>query len=133
MPDGNGKIFSLQEADALVPLLSSLTAGIMRKLDAVRKRYRKDGQNEELDVPEPVLKEIQEALKEWSDAIVQLGAHPKGYFTVDFQSFDPELLYCWTYGEEKIAYTHKVWENFSHRRPLSESLRGVADHMRWLH
>ena len=133
MPDSIGRIFSLQEADALIPMLSGITANIVQKLDAVRERYRQDAQSEALEVPEQIMRDIEEALKDWSDAILEFGGHPKGYFTVDFQSFDPELLYCWTYGEEKIAYTHKVWENFAHRRPLSESLRGVVDHMRWLH
>jgi len=51
---------------------------------------------------------------------------------VDFQSADPELLFCWTYGEDKIAFTHKVWENFSHRRPLLPGDEALMGHLRWV-
>ena len=70
-----------------------------------------------------VIKDVEEALHRWSEEIIKLGAHPKGYFTVDFQSVDPEMLYCWNYGEDRISFTHKVWENFNHRRPLGDDLR----------
>ena len=53
-------------------------------------------------------------------------------WTPPSQSVDPELLYCWTYGEEHIAHTHKVWENFSHRRPIEGSAQGPDDHLKWV-
>jgi hypothetical protein len=126
------RVFSLSEANDLVPVVADLTADIVRQLDDIRQRYRVDAAKEEPNVPEPVLKEVEDLLRGWSDRIVQLGANPKGYFTVDFQSVDPEMLYCWTYGEDKIAFTHKVWENFSHRRPLTASLEGPTDHLKWV-
>jgi hypothetical protein len=51
---------------------------------------------------------------------------------VDFQSLDPELLYCWTYGEDKIDYVHKVWENFTHRQPLRSGPSGAGDPPKWV-
>ena len=71
-------------------------------------------------------------LRQWDERVARTGALPKGYFTVDFRSADPELLYCWTYGESEIAFAHKIWENFTHRRPLSEAA-GTVDHMKWVH
>lgn len=133
MTEGGSKIFSLKDANELIPLLSEITADIVKKLDEVRERHRADSEGKEIDVPEGVLKEVEETLRRWSDEIEKLGAYPKGYFTVDFQSFDPELLYCWTYGEEEISYTHKVWENFTHRKPMAENVRSASDHMKWIH
>jgi len=133
MTEGGVRIFSLQQANDLVPRLVGLTSEIVRKLDRIKETCRAKWKGEESQFPEEILKEIEDTLQDWAERIQELGVHPKGYFTVDFQSFDPELLYCWTYGEEKIAYTHKVWENFSHRRPLSESLTGTIDHMKWVH
>jgi hypothetical protein len=126
------KVFSLAEANELVTVVSELTADVVRQLDDIRQRYRVDAGQDEPVVPETVLREVEELLRSWSERIGHLGASPKGYFTVDFQSVDPEMLYCWTYGEDKISFTHKVWENFSHRRPLSASLDGPADHLKWV-
>jgi hypothetical protein len=133
MAEGGSRVFSLQEANDLVPRLVGLTSEIVRKLDQIKEACRAKWKGEEAQLPEEILKEIEDTLQDWSERIQKLGAYPKGYFTVDFQSFDPELLYCWTYGEDKIEYTHKVWENFSHRRPLSECLTGSKDHMKWVH
>ena len=79
-----------------------------------------------------VLKDVEIALQAWSDRITELGGNPKGYFTVDFQSIDPEMTYCWNYGEDSIGHTHKVWENFSHRRPLTESIDAAGEHLKWV-
>ncbi len=133
MADGRAKVFSLAQANELVPTISELTGGIVEKLNQIRRQYKIESENQTASMPESALKGIEQHLREWSDRISELGAHPKGYFTVDFQSVDPELLYCWTYGEDKIAFTHKVWENFSHRRPLAASLEHAMDHMKWVH
>lgn len=58
---------------------------------------------------------------EWAHRVARLGAMPKGFFTVDFQSADPEVVFCWSYGEESITHEHKVWENFAHRRRIADS------------
>ncbi len=126
------KIFTLAEANSLVRHVAELTAEVVHNLDAIRQSHRLDVEKPGSAVPESVLKEVESALSEWSQQVIELGAQPKGYFTVDFQSMDPELLYCWTYGEERIEYTHKVWENFSHRRPLTSHPGAPSDHLRWV-
>jgi hypothetical protein len=123
------KVFSLAEANEAVPLVAGATAEVVRRLDSIRQRYKTESEQE---VPSWVLQEVESALNEWSDRIAELGAVPKGYFTVDFQSVDPELLYCWSYGEDRIAHTHKVWENFSHRKPLEIQPNAQPDHLKWI-
>jgi len=54
----------------------------------------------------------------WAQRIVELGAMPKGAFTVDFQSEREDDLYCWSYGEPSVGHTHKTWESFKNRVPL---------------
>jgi hypothetical protein len=126
------KVFSLAEANELVPLVADLTSSVVRELDGIRQRYKNQSASSESEVPSWVLKEVEAALSEWSEKVVDLGAVPKGYFTVDFPSVDPELLYCWTYGEEKISHTHKVWENFSHRRKIESAVEPPTDHLKWV-
>ena len=109
-----------------------MTAEIVRRLDEVRQRHQLDPEEGMQRLPEGVLKEVEGLLRAWSERVVELGASPKGYFTVDFQSVDPEMLYCWSYGEDKISFTHKVWENFTHRRPLASSFDTPLDHLKWV-
>jgi hypothetical protein len=126
------KIFSLAEANAAVPLVATATEEAVDSLEGIRHRLSLDPLDPEAEMPESVMTEVKTALAEWSEKIRRFGAAPKGYFTVDFQSLDPELLYCWTYGEEKILYTHKTWENFAHRKPLSEVIPASPDHLKWV-
>jgi hypothetical protein len=132
MGDSSARIFSLVEANEVVPRVVECTAEVVHQLDEIRQRYKTPSEEPGRSVPEWVLKEVEEALVDWSKRVSELGAVPKGYFTVDFQSVDPELLYCWTYGEEKIAFTHRVWENFSHRRPIESSAEHPTDHLKWV-
>lgn len=132
MKEKQARVFSLAEANELLKQVASVTAEVVRELESIRQRYQiEPGQGSEA-MPQPAVKEIEEVLNGWAGAIVELGALPKGYFTVDFQSREPELLYCWTYGEERIEFTHKVWENFTHRRPLVRGLSLSEDHLKWV-
>ena len=132
MKEKHARVFSLAEVNSLLSEVAVLTSRAVKDLDAIRQRYRiEPGQGSEA-MPEPAIKEIETALNQWTAEISGLGALPKGFFTVDFQSREPELLYCWTYGEEKIEFVHKVWENFTHRKPLADSLEPRSDHMKWI-
>lgn len=56
----------------------------------------------------------------WAQQIAALGVMPKGFFVVDFQSPDPDTVYCWSYGETIIQHEHKTWETFTQRRPIAD-------------
>ncbi len=133
MTEKEKRVFSLAAANAAIPLVADCTAEAVEQLDSIRKKYQMNLSGGKLSVPESALLEIERILLRWSDRIAELGAYPKGYFTVDFQSVNPETLYCWTLGEDVIAHTHKVWENFSHRRPLVESIEIPGEHQKWVH
>ena len=132
MPERTIKAFSFVEVNQLIPKISDLTEEVIQELDSIRRRNAPEEEQSGTSMSDTILKEVEEALQAWSERITELGGQPKGYFTVDFQSIDPEMLYCWNYGEDKICYTHKVWENFSHRRPLTESIDASGDHMKWV-
>jgi hypothetical protein len=131
MSENLARIFTLAEANAAIEEIAAFTSEVIDLIEEVRKRFPAPGESHQLEVPEETLKEVEIALRQWSERVAETGAHPKGYFTVDFQSADPELFYCWTWGEDKIGFTHKVWENFTHRRPLSDS-NGIVDHLKWV-
>jgi hypothetical protein len=132
MKEKQARIFTLTEANELVKEVATVTKDVVRELEKIRQRYQiEPGQGSEA-MPQPAIKEIEDVLNGWAGTINELGALPKGYFTVDFQSREPELLYCWTYGEERIEFTHKVWENFNHRRPLAQSMGYPEEHLKWV-
>jgi hypothetical protein len=58
---------------------------------------------------------------EWAHRIAALGIMPKGFFVVDFQSPDPDILYCWTYGEDCVEHEHQIWEAFTARRRVGSA------------
>jgi hypothetical protein len=126
------KVFNFDEANQLVSRISKLTEEVIHDLDTIRHRNAADEEAEGSSISDTTLKEVEEALQAWSERIIEMGGQPKGYFTVDIQSIDPEMLYCWNYGEDRICFTHKVWENFSHRRPLTDSIDASGDHLKWL-
>ncbi len=130
MATNERRIFNLMEANELVPLLAKLTEDVVGHLEEIRRRYRDDDSDA---MPEAALREVEKTLESWSSGVTDLGAAPKGYFTADFQTMDPEVLYCWTYGEERISFTHKVWENFSHRRRIGSHSELPGEHMKWVH
>jgi hypothetical protein len=131
MDENPAKIFTLAEANAAVEQIAAYTSEVVELLHSARTRLAAQDESGQPELPEATLKEVEVALRRWSERVAETGAHPKGYFTVDFQSADPELFYCWSWGEEEIGFVHKVWENFTHRRPLSDS-NGTVDHMRWV-
>jgi hypothetical protein len=132
MKEKQARVFSLLEVNSLLSEVAVLTSEVVKNLDVIRQRYRIEAGQGSDAMPEPAIKEIETELNQWTARISELGALPKGFFTVDFQSREPELLYCWTYGEEKIEFAHKVWENFTHRKPLAESLESGSDHLKWI-
>jgi len=132
MPPQTGRAFSFEEANRMIPKVADLTEQVIQELDSIRRRCAPEQEIGKLPIPDEVLKEVEGLLQSWSERVLELGGRPKGYFTVDFQSLDPELLYCWNYGEDAICFTHKVWENFSHRKPLAESIDGSGHHLKWV-
>jgi hypothetical protein len=126
------KVFNFAEVNQLLDRIIELTEEVIHELDEIRGRNVQGEEPDGASISDEILKAVEDVLTGWSERIVELGGQPKGYFTVDFQSVDPEMLYCWNYGEDRICFTHKVWENFSHRRPLTESIDASGEHMKWV-
>ena len=132
MKEKQTRVFTLDEANETVMEVATVTENVVRELEKIRQRYNIEPGHGSEAMPQLAVKEIENVLNGWSGAIANLGALPKGYFTVDFQSREPELLYCWTYGEDRIEFAHRVWENFNNRRPLAQSIKMSEDHLKWV-
>ena len=64
---------------------------------------------------------------QWAREIAALGVAPKGFFVVDFQSPDPDTVYCWGYPEPDVSHEHKTWETFFERRLIGDANQFESD------
>jgi regulator of sirC expression with transglutaminase-like and TPR domain len=95
------KIFTLEEARALMPRVRAITE------EAVSRYGRLGDRLEE---------ERQSILREWAREIQALGAEIKGLWLVDFDS--GAGYYCWKYPEPALDHFHGYEEGFAGRLPL---------------
>lgn len=118
MDTGTPRKFTLQEANEILPDVIYITTEAFSQLEAARRRFEDQSVLDQERAEEEYQAEMQEIIQEWSGKILQLGALPKGVFTCDFISPNPDTYFCWTFGEERIAHTHKVDETFKDRVPI---------------
>lgn len=117
MDDGMPR-FTLAQANAILPRVIKLTEAAIAELQDAKDRMESEEIFGEEDARQSYEVQAGLILEKWAKEIRKLGIYPKGYFTVDFKSVIPETLLCWTYDETRVCYTHRVWENFKHRRRI---------------
>lgn len=105
------KVFTLEEANRALHEVVGLTRRTQHELDELRESFRA---GESQDVEEA----IRGVLDRWARAILAMGAQPKGIFTVDFRSPDPNVLWCWAPDEDNVCHRHFTWESFKDRVPI---------------
>ena len=120
--DDGFRIFSLQEANLVLPDVIKITAIAAESLEDAKIRMKSEEIDDNVLAQRKFEKETSGILKEWAQEITALGIYPKGYFTVDFKSGIPDTLFCWTYGEEVISHTHKIFESFKDRLPIRKNI-----------
>lgn len=113
---GEPRVFTLAEADSLLPLVRNITEQSAEELAPVKRRL-----NNMLatDPRTPaVQKEYEDIIKRWVSKLERLGVVVKGLWLVDFDTGDGYL--CWKYPELGIAHYHGYDEGYAGRRPLAE-------------
>ncbi|MCH7479320.1 MAG: DUF2203 domain-containing protein [SAR324 cluster bacterium] len=118
----NPKIFTFEEAQALIEEVREKTVFANERLVALRTQV------ESLQAGSKRAKKLNEwvntVINQWAQEIMELGAQPKGLWTVDFDSGDG-YYYCWALNEPNLAYFHLYEEGFAGRKPLSEIENGA--------
>lgn len=131
------KVFTLEEAEKLIPQLESLIGDLMEhrkhamalgeELAAFQDQV-KQGNASEVRATDLVNKQTEleflvKVINDGLDAIEETGAQPKDLDMglVDFPSvIDGEtVLLCWKYGEKSIGFYHGQQEGFAGRKPLA--------------
>ncbi len=121
-PVKNTRVFTLEEAQALLPVVRKITAAAYEELVPVRRQF-------ENTLPtDPringVEKSYEAIVRRWVAKMERLGLVVNGLWLVDFDTGDGYL--CWKYPEIKLAYFHEYDSGYGGRRPLPEVIDELA-------
>jgi hypothetical protein len=96
------RIFSYEEAVALLPEVQRLTSAAVARVEAVA---------------EDQVDEAQEIVAEWAQSVLDMGIEVKGLWLIDFDSGGG--YYCWQHPEPALEYFHGYEEGFPGRVKLN--------------
>jgi hypothetical protein len=112
--DRDRHVFSLEEAQGLLPEVKRLTAEAVRAADAIAEELR--------EIPERhprharLTADLERIVAAWTAGIRQLGLEAKGLWLVDFDN--GEGYYCWAHPEEQITHFHTYEDGFAGRMKI---------------
>lgn len=135
-PSAYSKLFTLEEANATLPLVRAIVTDLARlSRDVVERRERlsllrgsrereaADPYSAELAQIEDELEKDRSELQGYVDELRQLGVEPKNGLEglVDFPSLmDDRVVYlCWRLGEPEVLFWHECDAGFAGRQPLT--------------
>jgi hypothetical protein len=139
---GNKSVFSVEQANAMLPLVRAITSDLVPLFHTVMDRQQRlnrliagrdldsgDPYTDELvQIREELNKDVQK-LEGYVEELRQLGVELKdpAEGLVDFpSSMDGEpILLCWQLGEAEVMHWHTLEGGFAERRPLTAA--AVAD------
>lgn len=126
------RLFTVDEANALLPRLKPLVQEVLRGVERLREKSETVIRDERLAPDHPYLMgrlqedaeiaEIVRGIKERVEKIQTYGCLCKGLEQglLDFPcSLGGEIVFlCWQYGEDGVSFWHRVEDGFAGRRPL---------------
>jgi hypothetical protein len=113
-PQGDRRIFSLDEARAMLPQVKTLTADAVRRVEDLTARMQKARETDSSRAS--IESNIEEAIRDWNLAIERLGLEAKGLWLVDFDN--GQGYYCWCYPEDTVSHFHEYDGGFRGRMKI---------------
>ena len=109
------KLFTLEEANTLLPLVFKLTEEYSRQVKKLINQLEAypDKKNEKALLVE---ENVNKLIELWQNKLEKLGLRPKGLWLCDFDNGTG--YFCWKYPENKISFFHGYNEGFSGRKKL---------------
>lgn len=135
------RLFTVNEANGLIPVLCSLMRRLFDHLDSLRKQSETVIREERLSPDSP---DLMERLQE-NEAIASLIQEVKGLVEeinsygcmckgieeglVDFPCLlGGEIVFlCWRYGEESVTHWHRIEDGFAGRKSLLDTDEGSGN------
>ncbi len=106
------RIFNMQEARSLLPILYRMTEEASQEVKAYLNRidaYADKTHPSVIDLE----RQINAIIDRWQTKIQKLGAQPKGLWMADFDN--GEGYYCWKFPEVEINHWHGYQDGYSGR------------------
>lgn len=122
----NRKTFDYEQARAMIPQVREITASANERVQQLTLEMNRTPKGSARATK--VKEWINTAVRHWAERIEELGALPKGVWTVDFDSGEG-YFFCWSYDEEDLAYFHLYEEGFPGRKPLTDTHKAGAPHV----
>ncbi|MBL7555028.1 MAG: DUF2203 domain-containing protein [Bdellovibrionaceae bacterium] len=109
------KLFTLDEANELLPLVIKLTEDSSRQVKKLINQLEAfpDKKNQKAVELE---EQVNKLIELWQTKIEKLGLRPKGLWLCDFDN--GAGYFCWKYPESQISHFHGYNEGFSGRKKL---------------
>ena len=109
------RVFTLEEAKALMPAVRSMTGPVFQLAASLAEELSELEEQDDARA-EALRDRLQVLVESWADGIRDLGADVKGLWLVDFDSGDG--YWCWAYPEENIEHWHSYEGGFGSRIPV---------------
>lgn len=106
------KIFTLQEARQLLPLIYRMTEESCRNVKILLNRIEAFPDKSHPSVA-PIEEKINIIIDRWQEKVAKLGVQPKGLWMTDFDN--GEGYYCWKFPDNEINHWHGYQDGFSGR------------------
>ena len=111
------RVFTYDEALALMPAVHRLTATAVGQLEALLGLPFSWERFAPAELPSEHLTDYERIVSEWAASIQSLGIVVKGLWLIDFDSGSG--FYCWRYPESTLQYFHSYEEGFPGRVELN--------------
>lgn len=136
-PKKRKKTYTLDEANAMLPLLKVILRDVTTLANELRDRYERIARLQEAkgldkahqEEVQQLLAEFergQEKMHEYELELEKLGVELKDYYTglIDFRHLKDgkEVYLCWRLGEPEIAHWHELNAGFSGRKKIEENV-----------
>jgi hypothetical protein len=133
-PKPKKKTYTVEEANAMLPLLRAILRDVVNLANDLRERYERLSRLQESDGLDQAHKEEvqqlieefergQDKMHEYEHELQTLGVELKDYYTglIDFRHLrdGKEVYLCWRLGEPEVAHWHELNAGFSGRQELA--------------
>jgi hypothetical protein len=128
------KLFTVEEANRMLPLVKAIARDWLELTDSVIERRERIGRltaGRKLDSDDPYSQELRQSeadldkdlrrLRGYVEELRQLGVEPKQGGMIDFPALlDGRIVYlCWQLGEPEVLYWHDLDAGYAGRQPLA--------------
>ena len=116
---GRHRVFSLDEAREILPLIKSFTAEASREVDGIVRQLEALPVDVEPSIGQALEDKVNHIIEVWQGKVERLGATHKGLWIVDFDFGSG--YYCWKYPEPDILHWHEYDHGFISRKKVEKT------------